>query len=42
MNENISRLIENIRALEDELEHELNQRREELRFELIGRKVRFE
>jgi len=42
MNENISRLIENIRTLEEELENELNQRREELRFELIGHKVRFE
>jgi len=42
MNRQISELIENIRELEDELEVELAKRREELRFKIIGRKVRFE
>ena len=42
MNRQISELIDRIRDLEDELEYQLTQRREELRFELIGRKVRFE
>ena len=42
MNKQISELIESIRELEDELEIELAKRREELRFKIIGRKVRFE
>ena len=42
MNRQISELIESIRELEDELEIELAKRREELRFKIIGRKVRFE
>ncbi|MDQ6997719.1 MAG: hypothetical protein Q9M17_03295 [Mariprofundus sp.] len=42
MNKQIMELIDKIRTLEDELELELVKRREELRFELIGRKVRFE
>lgn len=42
MDKRISALIANIRKLEDELEIELAKRREELRFSIIGRKVRFE
>jgi hypothetical protein len=42
MNTNISALIEHIQELEEDLELELAKRREELRFEIIGRKVRFE
>lgn len=42
MNKQINELINNIRELEDELEIELGKRREELRFKIIGRKVRFE
>lgn len=42
MNRQINDLIEKIRELEDELEAELQQRRDELRFQLIGHKVRFE
>ena len=42
MNKQISELIESIRELEDELEVELAKRREELRFQIVGRKVRFE
>ena len=42
MNKQIGDLIESIRELEDELEIELAKRREELRFKIIGRKVRFE
>lgn len=38
----ISELIERIRGLEEELELELARKREELRFELVNRKVRFE
>lgn len=38
----ISEIIEHIRRLERELEAELAKRREELRFSLIGRRVRFE
>lgn len=42
MTPQISELIERIRKLEDELEMELATRREELRFSLENRKVRFE
>ena len=42
MSPQIGELVEKIRQLEAELEVELARRREELRFELIGRKVRFE
>ena len=38
----IGELIERIRSLEEELEVELARKREELRFSLIDRKVRFE
>jgi hypothetical protein len=42
MTPQISELIERIRKLEEELEMELATRREDLRFSLIDRKVRFE
>lgn len=42
MSPKIAELIERIRALQDELDIELALRREELRFTLIDRKVRFE
>lgn len=42
MNRQINELLEKIHELEESLEEELAQRREELRFQLIGRKVRFE
>ncbi|HKJ82665.1 MAG TPA: hypothetical protein VJ961_01440 [Mariprofundaceae bacterium] len=42
MNGQIENLIERIRELEEDLEVELARRREELRFELVGRKVHFE
>jgi hypothetical protein len=42
MTPQIGELVEKIRQLESELEVELARRREELRFELIDRKIRFE
>lgn len=42
MTPKIGELVERIRALEEELEVELAAKREELRFNLIDRKVRFE
>lgn len=42
MTPKIGELVERIRALEEELEVELANKREELRFKLIDRKVRFE
>ena len=42
MNQELNELIERIRELEDQLEVELAQRRDELQFQIIGRKVRFE
>lgn len=42
MTPQISELLERIKTLEGELETELARRREDLRFDLVGRKVRFE
>lgn len=42
MNGNINDIIERIRALQQELEAELDQRRAEFRYRLEGHKVRFE
>jgi hypothetical protein len=42
MNQKINDLLDRIRALEEELEQEIVARREELRFRLEDRKVRFE
>ena len=42
MDQNISSLIGRIKSLEEELEAELSKKREELRFSIENRKVRFE
>ncbi|HQT27201.1 MAG TPA: hypothetical protein PLK99_11520, partial [Burkholderiales bacterium] len=42
MDRNISNLIERIRSLEEELETELSKKREELKFSIENRKIRFE
>ena len=42
MDKNISNLLERIRSLETELENELAKRREDIRFSIENRKIRFE
>ncbi|ATX81925.1 hypothetical protein Ga0123462_1058 [Mariprofundus ferrinatatus] len=42
MNRQVNELIEKIRKLEDELENELAARRDELRFQIVGQRIRFE
>ncbi len=42
MDKNISNLLERIRSLETELENELAKKREDLRFSIENRKIRFE